>query len=238
MNNPRLEPLRFRGGPTRLSAAITLPESDSADKSVEVILKDTVGRIAVRPVIREDPALSLVRLRLPRTTPPGTYEGTVRVGDKMLPFVAQIEPRPQLRIFPGALKVTASPGAMVDEDLTVINVGNVTLDIEAKHTFCIFDGSGIDRAFFIALAEERSKGEDRINRLLDELSEAHGGLVRVVVERGAGDLAPGESRELHVAFRFSDRLHPGRNYAGVWSMPGARYSVKIHVTERTGGEKV
>ncbi|MFY9570878.1 MAG: hypothetical protein WAV20_05730 [Blastocatellia bacterium] len=231
MSNQRSEPLRFRGGPTRLAAALRLPESDLASKSVEVILKDTVGRIALRPVTRTDPSLSLIRLRLPRTTPPGTYEGTVRVGDKLMPFVAQIEPRPHLRFFPGRLIITAPAGAMVDADLTLVNSGNVPVSIEAKHTFCIFDGTGIDRAFFAALSEEKLEGEKRINRLLDELANLHGGLVRLRVEEGVGDIAPGESRELHVVLRFSDRLHAGARYAGVWSLSSANYSVRINVTE-------
>jgi hypothetical protein len=232
MSNRPMEPLRFRGGPTRLAAALHLTESDlAARSSVEVILKDAVGRIAVRPVTREDPRVSLLRLRLPKTTPPGTYEGTVRVGDRLLPFVAEIEPRPHLRFFPGRLRITAAAGAMVDADLTLVNAGNVPVNIETKHTFCIFDGTGIDRAFFAALAEDKSQGEQRINRLLDELADLHGGLVRLRVEQGVGDIAPGETRELHVVLRFSDRLRPGRRYTGVWSLSNANYSIQINVTE-------
>ena len=231
MNYSRSEPLRFRGGPTRLAATLNLSPSDSKTGSVEVILKDAVGRIAVRPITREDPSRSLLRLRLPRTTPPGTYEGTVRIGDTMMPFVAQIEPRPQLRFFPGRLIISAAAGAMVDSDLTLVNTGNVPVNIENTHTFCIFDGTGIDRAFFVALAEDKSKGEERINRLLDELADLHGGLVRLRVEQGVGEIAPGETRELHIVLRFSDRLRAGRRYSGVWQLSSANYSIKINVTE-------
>ncbi len=134
--------------------------------------------------------------------------------------------------------IKAGAGATVHTDLTTANVGNVPVNVQANHTFCIFDGTGIDRAFFTSLTEDRSDGKKRVDRLLDGLAGAHGGLVRLQVEKGSGDIAPGDIRELHVVLRFPHELHPGQSYSGVWSISTSNYYVQIEVTETASGEEV
>jgi len=231
MSERRIEPLRLSGGPTQLSAAVRLPELDPRSRSVAVELRGASGHLVVKPVRGADPSVSVVKLRLPRNTPPGTYEGTVLVGDREVPVVANVEPQPDLRFLSTGLVARAGPAAKVDADVTVANVGNITINIEAKHTFCLFDGSGIHPALFAVLTEEKPAGEERINRLLDKIADLHGGLVRLVVKEGAGDIAPGEVRELRVALRFPERLQAGRSYSGAWSVSTGSYSVQIEVTE-------
>lgn len=227
------ERLRLKGGPTRLSAALRLPDSELKARNLQVGLSGGItARVAIRPVTRHTPGIAVVKLRLPKNTPPGTYEGVVQLDGVEVPVVANIEARPRLRFVPNKLVVKAPPGAMVHTDVTLVNGGNVPINIEAKHTFCIFDGSGIDRAFSAALTDEKATGQDRMGLLMDKLADSHGGFVRLAIDSGTGILEPGEDRDLHLALRFSSKLQPGGVYGGAWVLGGGSYSIQIEVTEK------
>ena len=233
MGAHRPERLRLKGGPTRLSAALRLPDSELKARNLQVSLTGGItARVAIRPVTRHTPGIAVVKLRLPKNTPPGTYEGVVQLNDVEVPVVANIEARPRLRFVPGSLIVKAPPGAMVHTEVTVVNGGNVAINIEAKHTFCIFDESGIDRAFSAALTDEKTKGQERMELLMDKLADSHGGFVRLIVDSGTGMLEPNEDCDLHLALRFSDKLRPGGIYDGAWVLGGGSYHIRIEVTEK------
>jgi hypothetical protein len=97
----------------------------------------------------------------------------------------------------------------------------------------MFDGRGIDQAFFQALTSDEPRGKRRIDHLMDELAESHGGLVRTVVQEGQGVLAPEESRELIAQFQFSRRMRPGRTYRGAWFISEASLEVEIETSNET-----
>jgi hypothetical protein len=84
----------------------------------------------------------------------------------------------------------------------------------------------MEHAVWAALASDPPSGRKRIDVLLDDLAESHGGLVTTAVKRGAS-IAPGESRHIQVTLRFSDRLRPGKHYAGAWRDEGLRVPVRI-----------
>ena len=41
-------------------------------------------------------------------------------------------------------------------------------------------------------------------------------------------MAPGEAREVSLTLRFSDRLQPGKRYAGAWEADGPAYPRQGH----------
>lgn len=233
MGARRPERLQLKGSPTRLSVALRLPDCGLKAKNLQVVLTGGItARVAIRPVTRHTPGITVVKLRLPKNTPPGTYEGVVHVDDVEVPVVANIEPRPRLRFVPNKLVIKAPPGSLVNTDVTVVNGGNVPVNIEAKHTFCIFDGSGIDRAFSAALTDDKAKGQERMALLMDKLADSHGGFVRLVVDSGTGILETGADRDLHLSLRFSDKLQPGGIYGGAWVLGGGSYYIQIEVIEK------
>lgn len=233
------EQLRLKGGPTRLSASLRLPDSEVKARNLQVGLTGGItARVAIRPVTRHTPGIAVVKVRLPKNTPPGTYEGMVQLDGVEVPVVAHVEARPRLRFVPNKLLVKAPPGAVVHADVTVVNGGNVPVNIEAKQTFCIFDGSGIDRAFAAVLTDEKATGQERMGLLMDKLADFHGGFVRLIVDSGTGILQPNEDRDLHLSFRFSAKLQLGGIYDGVWDLGGGSYHIQIEVTDKqTQGEE-
>jgi len=153
-----------------------------------------------------------------------------------LDVAVEVEPRPKLEASPSRLSFELQPGAEVTADVTLLNVGNVPYEVPAASTFCVFDGSGVDHAFWVAFGSDPPEGKERIDLLLDDLAESHGGLVEVRARAAERTIPPGESREVQVGLRFSDRIRPGHTYAGSWG--GEGLSVRVRVSVPAAKEKV
>ena len=226
-------PLTFRGPPNHLTSLVELPEAPDAAVAAEAEIKGAeLQALAVRPLSREGLPLGRVRIRLPKSTPPGTYEGSVTIAGKERPFVAEVEPRENVGVFPSYLSLEVEPGAEATAEVTLLNRGNVTFELPAASQFCIFDGRGIDHAFWLALASEPPKGKERIDVLLNDLAQSHGGLVEVRARAPKRAIGAGETGEAQVTLRFSDRLQPGRMYAGSWDAGGLHLSIEVTVPEK------
>jgi hypothetical protein len=225
-------PITFRGPPHRLTSLVALPEETEARARPKALLEGAEVRgLSVRPLTREGPGMGKVTLRLSKATPPGSYKGSVEIGGTQVPVAVEVEPRPRVEASPSRLSFEVAPGAEVAADVTLVNVGNVPYEIPAASTFCVFDGSGVDHAFWIALASDPPEGKARIDLLLDDLAGSHGGLVEVRARATERTIAPGESRDVHVGLRFSDRLRAGHAYSGSWGADGLRVRVRASVPD-------
>jgi hypothetical protein len=224
--------ITFRGPPDRLVSLLPLPDDPESLRQRAARLEGAdVRAIRVRPLAREGVNVGKFTLRLPRSTPPGTYSGSLEIGGQELPIVGEVEPRPRLRASPRRLTIETGPGGEVAADIVIVNTGNVPFDVPAASTFCVFDGSGIDDAFWVALGSDPPKGRQRLDVLLDELAGSHGGLVEVRARAGERTIAPGEAREVQLTLRFSDRLRAGHTYTGSWEEDGLRLTVRVSVPE-------
>lgn len=224
----------LRGPPTRLAATRPLPvDIGSVDgarvpaSAVSVLVEGAVPeRVRVRRA-HEPGAAPELRVRLASSTPPGRYEGAATVGDRTVPVVIEVEPAPRLRAAPSRLETTAEPAGSETVEIHLANSGNLPIEIPARSSFCLFDGAGIDHAVWAALTTDPPGGKGRMDVLLDDLAASHGGLVDVRVRDGAGSIAPGERRTCRVELRWSDRLRPGRRYAGAWEVAGLRLPIRV-----------
>ncbi len=228
------KPMRFKGSPTRLMATLAAPEGLSMTGHVVLADKQPLP-LTIRRVASTTPVLSLLSFRLPKSTSPGHYKGSAEVGGKIIPIVVDVEARSRLRFVPPSVSFRGASGALLETEITVLNLGNVDAIIHPESTFCIFDNHGVDQALYEALTTKEVEGKRRIDRVMDELAQSHGGLVRVAVQHGAGKLAPETSRDLVVEFQFSHRIRSGRTYRGAWFISETSLEVAIEVT--TGDSK-
>jgi hypothetical protein len=185
--------------------------------------------LRIRPVTSTTPVLSLLSFRLPKSTSPGHYKGSAEVDGKIIPIIVDVEARSRLRFMPPSVSFRGAPGARLEAEITVLNMGNVDAIIHPESTFCIFDDHGVDEALYEALTAKEVEGKRRIDRVMDELAQSHGGLVRAVVQHGAGKLAPETSRNLVVEFQFSRRMRSGHTYRGAWFISETSLEVAIEV---------
>jgi hypothetical protein len=220
----------FRGPPHRLSSLVELPDRSEVLGEPTALLEGAEIRgLSVRQLTNKGRGFGKVTLRLSRSTPPGSYAGSVELGDTQVPVVVEVEPRPRVEASPSRLAAEVEPGGELEAAVTLLNVGNVPFEVPAASVFCVFDGSGIDHAFWAALQSAPADGEKRIDLLLDDLAESHGGLVEVRARTRPRTIAPGDARQVDLKLHFSDRLRPGHRYAGAWDADGLHLRVRVRV---------
>jgi hypothetical protein len=220
--------VRFRGTPFAMSAVLSERGPEMGPCSVSLRRpKAKGGPIECEALADDDPRV--LRLVLPRFTPPGTYEGTVQVDGEDRPVVVEVEPDVDVRLFPEELTIRAHPGDMVGVDLTVLNKSNVPVEVARTYVFGIFMRGGIERAIRTAYTHKLQKDQRRADVLVDTLADAHGGLVKVKVTEGSGAVEPDEARDLEAIVRVSRTAVPGRSYTGNLEIHGAVLPVRFIV---------
>jgi hypothetical protein len=225
-------PIRFTGSPNRLDAALPAPVGAGAAPRLHVELEVPDARPAVGYAARPGTAARGLRLVLPDSTPAGTYEGVMTIGDARHPMVVEIQERRRLVVTPGRIALqVALPKAEAAAMLHVLNAGNAPLDLAAKQAFGLFEDHGLDRSLARAWTDAKARGVDRLGVLADELASSHGGAVRVRLADGAGVIEPGEGRDVDVRFEFQGELVAGRSYFGYWDVGGQVCTVRVEVTE-------
>ncbi len=231
------EPVRFKGSPARVVATLELTEALASSRACRVTLPEAgTFPLAVRPLRSQPPMISALSFRLPKSTPPGCYQGSIDLGEQRIPIVVDVESRSSIRFIHPKFTYKGLSGARVRTQLSVLNRGNVSVTLPGKDTFCVFEDGGVARALYRGLAAENLGGR-RIDHILDELADAHGGLVRITINKGAGRLAPEEVRELEIDLHFPRKVMSGKTYRGTWSISGADLEVVIEIAGRSEAKR-
>lgn len=223
-------PLRFRGAPPGLEAFAPSELVPEGTESATVVL--ALGEVEqLAPIDATDvgAGASHLLISLPKTTPPGSYQGRAKIGDKEYPVVAEVEPLPSLQFSPATIRLQAASGKEEQAHVSVLNDGNVALEIAGAYAFGLFADEGVELAFATAFREDKEKGERRFDRFVEGVAEQHGGFVRVRVSEGSGVLEPGALRSLGLVFRFPDGLQGGRTYGGALTIHGLSLGVRATV---------
>lgn len=221
-------PIRFRGTPAALAAVVTDAVDPEGTMSVSVALAGA-KRAPVEAMVQTDFDPRILRLTLPQQVPPGVYDGTLLIDGKERPIRLEVDPAPLLHVIPEQLRLEAHPGDLVGADLTMLNQGNVPVTLRRVQAIGIFMSGGIERALRRAYVQKLAKSQRRMDVIADSLAEAHGGLLKMRIERGAGQIAPGEVSELQVVLHVPSELARGSTYGGNWELPGMVYPITVQV---------
>lgn len=226
----------FRGVPSNLTGVLRV----RANSDSEIILLVTGLSEAKEPVevaVQADSDPRILRIFLPPDTVPGTYAAVLSVDGSDRGARVDVEPSPHLRVFPEQLRIIARAGEDVPRSLTMLNAGNVAIEIRKVQAFGVILSGGIERALRRAYVTRLVPEQRRIDVIADSLAEAHGGLVKMALSAGAGTLAPGEVRTIDVSVRLPDDLTSGGEYTGNWELAGLVYPVTIQVTGTSGSDE-
>lgn len=223
--------VRFRGAPTGLSAVLRVekPKPGPVEVSVELPI-EVEAPLTAQLVTEAGTDVASMIVRLPERVPPGTYKGKVVLDDREQDIVIEVEPRPRARILPKRTAIRGAPGQRANFEVTIVNRGNVDLEVPKADAFGLFAEDGMDRALGVALGERPKEGGRRIDLLADELSASHGGVAKLHVVDGAGAIAPGDARDVTLAVQIPKQARPGRSYWGVWSFYNVNYMIEVEAT--------
>ncbi len=221
-------PIRFRGAPFALSGVV----AEAVDPLIDILVKLKIpksrgGPIEAMATADVDPRV--LRLTLPPDVAPGRYDAVATIEGEEVPAVVEVEPQPGLRVFPESLRIDAHAGDLVGVDVSVLNTGNVPIEMRTRQAFGIFLEGGLERALRQAYVARLEEGVRRIDVLAETLADSHGGLVKLKVTRGSGEIPPGELREVEMNLSVPAGLKPGHTYSGNWELASLVYPVRIAV---------
>jgi hypothetical protein len=224
-------PLRLFGPPNRLSFAGT--DIATGDRGT-LILPDSLQRYAET---REIPVsiratrrgTRRMRTRLSRTVPPGSYPAELEIAGRKYPLTIDVAEAPRLRIFPLSATFAGRPGDTAEVELTFTNGGNVAIEVPETIAVGIFDDDGIEAAFADTYRQDSDNAQELVGHWLRKLREGYGGLLKLRVVEGAGELAPAAARVVKISTALPRKLKPGHGYHGVWEFGPVFYRVAVTV---------
>jgi hypothetical protein len=224
--------LRLSGPPQRVSGtlAVDIPKSTVVPISLSVSDEVAIYRARARAI---GSGLCEVRVRLPRGTPPGTYRGESRFGDRTRSTTVEIVAKDRIRVQPPQTTLVGAPGGSAAFVVTVVNDGNVALEVPKKAWLDFDDVRGPERALARALRADLEEGEPRAERFFEEIRQDHGGEAQVHVVEGAGRVPPGETRTLKCRLETPPTVEAHRTYAGTWDLGSAGHGIVLEVTNGT-----
>lgn len=170
--------------------------------------------------------------KLPHTTPPGTYEGHIRVGDTEKKLRLIVQPSIDIDIYPSDLYFSGVvPGDSYYAEMSFTNKGNMPFKIPAVKHITTLDSDYLCRATSLAM---REKGGEGFTAMMDELTRnIHRDMADWAIfklEESGRVVAPGESLPLHLTLTLPKNVDPGRDYAGtvrIWDQM-VSYHIKSH----------
>lgn len=220
-------PLRFRGVPASMTGVV--PDREDPGQEVRVSYLPPDSKEPVEALVSVDSDPRILRVTLPDHVGPGTYDGTLVLGEEERAVELEVEAAPGLRVVPEQLRIQAHPGEMVGADLVLLNTGNVSVRVRKTQAFGVFMAGGVERALHLGYIDRLEGERKRVDVIADNLARAHPGLVKMKIQEGAGEVAAGGLQELAVTFDVPAGVEPGRTYRGNWELANLVYPVTIAV---------
>ena len=229
--------LTISGPPRNVRALvpITVERSTVLPIAINMAGQLSVVRAVLRPFAV---GASEIRLRLPDQTAPGVYHAEATIEGKARAIMLEVETQPRVRVQPSQTALSVQPASSEPFAVTILNGGNVPIDIPKQATFDLDDADGQERALGRSLRATLEPGEARVERFFNELRESHGGEARVVVRSGAGALAPGETREIACVLEVPESARLGRSYSGSFEIGPASHVIVADVMSSARPPKV
>lgn len=241
------EPLVFYGPPTALHGNIRLHNTSEEKVRLRSLTLET-------PKLRGTAGLPLQRLELAvrlypseqvsaqasicvdPTTPPGTYEATVLLGDRRQPVVIHVTERVDLRVSPQSVSLYTEGERTFRGEFVVQNAGNVPLRLGGKClvplTVSLPMGAAIQDGLEKACDAEPN---EVLKKLVCAWSEQQVG--EALITREDVTLAPGETRKIAGACRLPSNLHSFRRYAARLALYNASIDLEVYTGELPKGRE-
>lgn len=155
-----------------------------------------------------------LRLRLDPATPPGRYEGQVRLGDLVRPLAIEVLPSVKLNILPAPLVVDAAEG-LTPVVVSFENRGNVPLTIDVSGRYPLAEEAPVapDRL------DRAGQGENPLAAIFDKVIGREPtpvlipfGVLELDMLGGPARLEPGATLVADVALKLPLNLSPSARY--------------------------
>ena len=221
----------FSGPPRRLIAMGEVPDLSGVEfrpgGPLKAHLPERGHALRLRNNTRR--GISSAKLKLSPNTPPGQYKGQLVGKDQSWDALITVQPNVSVSIAPAELTFSAQPGKRALFVATLRNLGNVDVTIPKAAPIGIFDDDGVETAFASTYGKKFEDVNDFFSNFIGKLNEAHGGLMKLTLVKGAGAHPPGATVLLEIGADIPAEARKGHRYHGVWTTDFANLAVSIFV---------
>lgn len=227
LNETAAAEIEFIGPPHRMIAVGLIPDLEPSEVRIEGKVADCLDTRRAPLRARRARGHQQLKLRLRPDTPPGDYLATLHAGERSWSALVRVLPHPRVQMVPAELSFSGAPGARATCLAVLLNEGNVAIELPKVVPVGIFDDDGVESAFAATYARGAETFDDFFGTFHGRLREAHGGLLKLRLVRGAGKLAPCSSVALEVTAELPEALTRGHRYHGVWSTDFSTIAVSV-----------
>lgn len=224
--------LIFRGPPEKLlcqDGDIPAELKFELETDNPMLCSGKLPRLKVRRT--SDGHIRLAKVKVDKYTQAGTYNVALRSKNQTLPAQLEIEERARLSMSPSQLSIKGKPCEKVMVSVVVTNKGNVAIDIPINHFLGIFEDNGVETAFATTYRMEEEDPLLLLRNFFLKLREGHGGMLKMRIKQGFGNLPPRTSKVLLIEAQLPEKLRPGHGYHGIWSLLTFDFTVTVAVEE-------
>jgi len=226
-----IEPLIFRGPPAKLILHSALPNVCAVNLVPDDKLSSLIGHSKSIFKCRNNQhgELKKLKIRLSPNFKPGLYHAEFETEQGVIPVDIDVEPLPRLTMSPVQVSISGKSGDKVQVHLLFENKGNVPLCIEKSYQLGVYDDDGIETAFASTYRMDTHDLTKLVANFMHKIREGHGGLLKMRVLKGSGNIGLAEVRSVLVEASLSSKLKAGHHYHGVWSLNSSEYAVTVNV---------
>ena len=226
-DGPATKPLALSGSAAGLKLPLALRNTSGQVQHLATASFADVRLAGGGPPLRIEPVPVLLnvagdgvirtqlRLKLDPATPPGHYEGLVKLGDLSRPVAIDVLPEPGVAIRPQPLVVDAAQGPQQRLDVAFENTGNTPLTIDLAGAYPLGQEVPVPTPAATTTAPAPSTPVPGLSGLFGERPRPNliaAGTVQIGLAKGPEVLAPGEARTLGVTIALGNPLSPTARY--------------------------
>jgi hypothetical protein len=172
-----------------------------------------------------------IEVALDPTTPPGSYTGQLSCGSQTEEIVVNVLENWDLRILPGSVNITASPGERVAVRVLFTNLGNTDITLPDSLPLYLEDKLEIRRYLNAALKIASNQGYEKfLDRFVEELADAAVGTATVQFKTDGAKFRSGENKQVELQVQLPEDLKKNRVYKGLMKFKNARVVLEVECT--------
>lgn len=157
-----------------------------------------------------------VSLEISPLSPPGEYGARARLGCELIPVKLLVSARREINVSPKVLDFVASgPGAEHLATLTLINTGNVAVQVPSVRHSTALDVDTFCRSMSLAI---RKHGDEGFQATLDAFTKGMrsdlADAVGVRLDEEGAVVQPGHGMQVHLTLKEPRNAKPGYEYRG------------------------
>lgn len=180
-----------------------------------------------------------LRLRLDPATPPGRYEGQVRLGDLARSVAIEVLPEAKLQIRPAAFVVDAAKGREQVVVAAFENRGNValTIDVRGAYPLAVEHAAASDRLESEAAENPLAAVMDRLLERTPRPALESFGELELAMPGGPRPLEPGGAVTIEIAVRLPARLAATARYHAFVPVYAEDLHIVVVTAAKPGGPR-